>query len=96
MRKDLKKVCKLYKEKEGNKVTVADCPVGLFVHDGVLAVKTNQLILGEPDCIDVESGERFCDSQLMVTPLIVGYGLKRTTSEPKELAVEDASEEPAE
>lgn len=101
MRKDLKRVCKLYQEKEGNKVNLEDCPVGLFVYKGRLYVKTGYYNDGVPECYRVETGERmwvnvaYKDSygMLSVTPIIVGYGLKRSFKGELEDAVEETEKD---
>ncbi len=49
----------------GEPVTLADCPIGLFFCDGILALKTeygdNE---GRIDAYIVESGEYFCGGEI--------------------------------
>lgn len=91
MRKDLEKVVKLYKEKGKDTVRLEDCPVGLFVWEGALVLKTEYAVLGRSECYLVKSGEVFYGgvdtleeyNNLQVTPIIVGYYLESDGITPK-------------
>ncbi len=68
--------------KENKKRTkLGNCPIGLFIFDGELCIKTEYYTKNEPDCYIISSGEYFCGgqnrkvelSELMVTPIKIDY-----------------------